>query len=152
MILSRLHNYSVQPRFKSPFFKIIFPEPLPLGRVTSNHFDPGSGRNTDFTHRPIPRLAISGPRCSPLITLHMTKGSLVSEGLLQHVTKLVHLTCQGTQTTLTFSRPIRKMTLYRASLIKAKFGSSNRTQCGWAKMRVIQPINLSKSLPSKSHF
>lgn len=58
MILSRLHDCSVEPRFKSTIFLSL--KPLALGRVTSDHSDPGNGINTDYAHKTITRLVISG--------------------------------------------------------------------------------------------
>lgn len=94
-----------------------------------------------------------GPGFSPLVTLCVTKESL-SEGLLQLLTDTVYLTCQHTQTTLSFQDrlELRKTMLYRAPLTKAELESSNWTQCGQAKIRAIQLINLSKSCQSKSCF
>lgn len=89
MILSRVHNYSGEPRFKFIFFLSL--TPLSFGRVTCNHFDLGNGRNTDYTHRTITGLAISGRQVFPIITLHLTKGSLISEGLLQLLTSMVYI-------------------------------------------------------------
>lgn len=81
MILSRLHDHSAEPRFKST----IFLKPLALGRVISDHSDPGNGRNTDYVHKTITRLVTSGPYVFPTHyptydkrKLHVRKASATS--------------------------------------------------------------------------
>lgn len=72
--------------------------------------------------------AIGFPRLVPLC---MTRESLISKGLPQLLTKTVHVPVHTDNSYLFKThQKLRKMTLYRAPLIKAKLESSNWTHCG----------------------